>query len=433
MLPTRPAIGALAVALLVVSCTRAAERAPDTGSAAVPDSAAGAALPSGAAPDPKAAWIARHRARGWALLLQVTGGRPELPPSTEWFQRLDAFAASERSVQPGRMFLLLPRELEPPMAPAQAADAAEPPVYESTLFNAAARQHILLHRLQDPATTQVLLDARRREIAEFPSAAIVLKAFWRPVSATQVPVGVWTWKGWPKDPPTIRESQWQGYTGIAPECVVDGIASGSCIPADGNFITSTTDAIQVTCVETNCPPVVPGQKLVLLGLHIASKERPDWFWATFWWRGGRVPRTNGDAWTCDNAQRPDALKTGAWSHYSMDVSPSFELSKPEVTGEAVGECGSPGSIGTINEQLRAAFNPFVEGVVEYGRKSSCIDCHSRASTYQKNLTIKPPVTTADESYPGLRDFQGHIRADYLWSVARRLAETTEPDYHTDGK
>jgi hypothetical protein len=307
---------------------------------------------------------------------------------------------------------------------------AEPAVYESTLFNAAARRHILLHHLQDPETTQALLNARRREIDEFPPEAIVLKAFWRPVSSTRVDVGVWTWKGWPKNPPTIKESQWEGYTRIPPECVVAGAAVPPCLSAEDSFITATTDEVQVKCVEEGCPPVSPGEKLVLLGLHIASKERPDWFWATLWWRGGRVPRTNGNAWTCDNAQRPDALKTGRWSNYSLDVSTSFELSKPAVTGGDLAECGAPESIGTINEQLRAAFNPFVEGVVEDGRKSSCIDCHGRASTYPNNLKITPPVTTADDSYPGLRDFQGHIRSDYLWSVARRLASTKEPDYHT---
>ena len=417
--------------MLAVSCTRETDPPPATSSPA----AAGAAAEgsSNPVPDPKAGWIARQRERGWALLLQVTGARPAFPASSEWFQRLDAFASSPNlsghSVQPGRMFLLLPRELEPPMTEAA---PAEPPVYESTLYNAAARRHILLHHLQEPRTTQALLNARRREIDEFPPEAMVLKAFWRPVSASQVPVGVWTWKGWPKNPPTIKESQWEGYTGIPAECVVDGLASDSCLSADGNFIMSTTDDIQVKCVEKNCPEVVPGQKLILLGLHIASKERPDWFWATFWWRGGRVPRTNGDAWTCDNAQRPETLKHGLWSNYSMDVSTSFELSKPEVTGPDLAECGLPAPVGAVNEELLAAYNPFVEGIAEFGRKSSCIDCHGRASTYPKNLTVMPPITTADDSYPGLRDFQGHIRTDYLWSVARRLAETKEPDYH-DGK
>jgi hypothetical protein len=184
-------------------------------------------------------------------------------------------------------------------------------------------------------------------------------------------------------------------------------------------------------VQDKQEPLPNGQWLILLAVHVISKESPDWLWATFWWKG--VDRTSGDSWTCDDAQR--ARVPGPWGNFSANVTQSFKLAKPDVTTAAdASHCGIPGKIGWDyhREELLATYNPFVEGVMENGRKSSCIACHARANT-RGDTGVTPFLIprVGEVEWPPVTHFEGHIRTDYLWTVRNHLGPSDEPAPSTD--
>ena len=165
--------------------------------------------------------------------------------------------------------------------------------------------------------------------------------------------------------------------------------------------------------------------MVLIGMHIMSKQTPDWLWATFWWRGrdDKTKERLGTFWTCQDAQRPKVIedKGEPWKNYSMDATASFKYRKPIAKkGE---KCGAPPRIGA-REEYAATYNPFVEASLGNGLKSNCVHCHAKASTSSKaDRTVPGPALI--EAAP-LDMFEGHIRLDYLWSVRRGLKHTDWP-------
>jgi hypothetical protein len=135
-----------------------------------------------------------------------------------------------------------------------------------------------------------------------------------------------------------------------------------------------------------------GDRLILIGMHVTTKEIPDWVWATYWWRGR--DRKQGDDWHDDDAQRPPDLK-GFWRNYSMDITLGLHN-----RGKSLAQ--------------RAVFNPYIEGAF-ISTHSNCLRCHDQARVGQ------PPTPDYDAA---LINFENYLRTDFLWSLASRLAPSS---------
>jgi hypothetical protein len=401
-------------------------QSPDSGNPASPTPAASAARE----------WMARQRLKAWTLLESMAIVPFPSKPGP-WHTELDTFADRLSVAGTGTASTHLSRELVV-FDPVERQGAQTPmfPLYEATFYNDNAYKHIRTQGLYQHGSAAQLVAMKRREITEFPEGSMVLKTFWRPVpknSATErrTYVGIWKWrKSHDKDnAERIDESAWPTVTGRDPACVVAEPPANGCLVAEQHFVTArAADVSQIRCVqEMKCPEhIEKDQTLILVAFHIADKSLPDWFWATFWWQG--VARSVGDEWTCDNAQRPASLSTGVWSNYSLDVGSSFLLPKPPI-GSDLAACGTPGKIGTLDEEFFATYNPFVEGVVHLGRKSSCLDCHARASSSENARRGDiPDVDQINRFYPDLRTFENHMRTDYMWTLRRYMGETKNPSY-----
>jgi hypothetical protein len=140
--------------------------------------------------------------------------------------------------------------------------------------------------------------------------------------------------------------------------------------------------------------------LVLVGLHMAIKDRPEWTWATFWWTLKRNSPPTG---------RPS---TPRQKHFAWDVTQSAELTN-----------GLP----------QSCYNPYLELAHTNGNLSNCLYCHRRAvyvpgarpgsSTTAlgflraASFGVKAPATDTI-------DFHGGVRTGFLWSVAdHQFADT----------
>jgi hypothetical protein len=253
---------------------------------------------------------------------------------------------------------------------------------------------------------------------------MALKMFFYPIQkGGTVDVRIWDWSKMKDGVTQLPRDE------LKTVCVEEKpMTASGCVDARTNFYNLTVDDPAIfSCGET-CPNRLKrGDLLLLVAMHVASKQTPEWLWATYWWRPADS-ETHGDFWTCDDAQRTNSIGTPTrpWANYSMDVTQSFRMAKPKPSeSNKPGACGLPGKIGR-DEQYLAAYNPFVEASFSNGLKSSCIDCHSRASTSSAPVFRFVPEPDSVDSHPALRDFEAHVRLDYIWSLWRSLKHTDWP-------
>ena len=110
-------------------------------------------------------------------------------------------------------------------------------------------------------------------------------------------------------------------------------------------------------------PLRASDRMVLVALHLATRELTDWLWGTFWWhdqpgQGPFAPPSHTDV-------HPP------WRNYLMSVSFDTELPREPDGGPHI------------------AFNPWLEGRFPDsghggGVVSNCMTCHRRASTTAQN-------------------------------------------------
>jgi hypothetical protein len=153
----------------------------------------------------------------------------------------------------------------------------------------------------------------------------------------------------------------------------------------------------------------------LTGLHIVSKDLPQWFWATFEHvdnpglqgsDGWQLP--SSDHFACDSepadcniAPRGIGLEGTVWEHYRLR--------------------------GTLTQLVDAAGRPLLlaNSELEAGlqRTSSCIACHSRSSIgLVAGAPLRPPIFESPErhGYVGLAAQPGapFQSLDFVWSLSK---------------
>lgn len=186
-----------------------------------------------------------------------------------------------------------------------------------------------------------------------------------------------------------------------------------------------------------------GDYVILVAMHVTSREITRWTWQTFWWTPD--PTAPPAPSSADIAGlRPVEYLHGAANHYAMAsafnmVSPP----QPYYNGESVGD-----TVIAFNPYLEAGFGPDVfTGSNSYvikngeriatnaGIRTNCMSCHAFASY---NIDEKKSTTPySGDAYVSLSDslFEGSLRLDFAWSVANNVDTTGMQDFierHTAG-
>lgn len=144
-------------------------------------------------------------------------------------------------------------------------------------------------------------------------------------------------------------------------------------PASGPGRKGRMASIRREDIDEAFPGAKEGDRLVLLGMHVATREIANWVWATFWWHD----RPDAGPFSDD---RPEQVQ-GVWRHYLMNM--SYDMDNPRETD------GTP----------HIAYNPYLEGSIRDGAVSNCMSCHHRATWPPQD---KPDVLISDGSvYPTL--------------------------------
>ena len=148
-----------------------------------------------------------------------------------------------------------------------------------------------------------------------------------------------------------------------------------------------------------------GDQLVLIAMHIMTKEQPSWTFQSLWWSD----RPDQGPYAADRPALPGAQ--GPWRQYLMTSTYGW----PAVPG---------GSTWPV------AYNPYIELAADHPIRTNCMNCHHRAAwpeTGDSYLTKSGYPTALDvfsQGNPGI--FNGKLKVDSLWSIADRVPSTPSP-------
>lgn len=343
---------------------------------------------------------AAMRRHAWTVFAGVTRPRRDGRPAfAGWAPLRRTFGGGAPG---GGLGLRLVEEPESVGIPLRQASGA--PLLSLVLFNGPAFRHIRSQRLYSRARldrlnagfgTAAPLAARR--IAPFPRDAMSMKTIWTIVHADGLtPVSVWDGTGdaaganppehWPR---IVLVDPAHAGGGTRTMVLAGRTYADARVVSLDRFYHVAIGAADLDSVRAIDPSARPGDYLALLGMHLTTKEIPDWIWATYWWHD----RPDAGPYAAD---RPDAL-AGAWRNYLMDATYSME-SPAEADG-------APNTV----------FNPYVE-VFAAGMRSNCMACHQGAVWTAAGAPAFLPVTRGARR-PGDPRFAGAMRLDFMWSLA----------------
>ncbi|HEX2764014.1 MAG TPA: hypothetical protein VHM92_09285 [Allosphingosinicella sp.] len=147
----------------------------------------------------------------------------------------------------------------------------------------------------------------------------------------------------------------------------------------------------------------PGDALVVVAMHVMTKEQPDWAFQSFWWS----PTPNDPVYAANRPIVPNAQ--GPWQHYLMASTYGFPAA------------GS-------STEWPVAFNPYIELAAGHPVETNCMNCHKRAA-WPPFYASPPNASYLASPGPGALDIFGNddaifkslLTVDNLWSVSDRAS------------
>ena len=141
-----------------------------------------------------------------------------------------------------------------------------------------------------------------------------------------------------------------------------------------------------------------GDYLILVAMHIMTKEQPAWTFQSVWWNDS--PGINPNAADRPNLSAVDA--PGPWRNYLMAAT-----------------YGIPASSGS--NQWPVAFNPYIELAADHPIKTNCMNCHHRAAWPASSSEYEAPGGPSALDIFALNNaiLNGKIGVDALWSISDR--------------
>lgn len=388
----------------------------------------------------------RHGWGIWAGLTQQAGtvdGQPVrafqtwATPSNMIYRMKNETAPPQRhlDLEPARQF----RNKAHLASQAQAAGDGDTHIAVSVAYNPPAANHAITNRLFLQSTLDQFLKEGYEEIPNFPANAITIKPVYKVINVANTRDGLYTMPGWPGTPSpakTFGEDVWDACVYIR----TSGSGSGGnqidqgCAGANdsntfylNNFIHHPVTAADAEYLAAQLSVnVSPGDYVILVGMHVGTRETKRWTWQTFWWSADAdqpaLPSTARIA-----GMRPDVLDEAA-RHYAMSVGYSMvSPAQPIIGGQNVGD-----PVIAYNPHLEAGFDPGVfqikrpingDQLMEYGVQTNCMTCHGLAFydpkvDYSADGGANREKPYAADFYMSLDDavFDGKLKLDFAWSI-----------------
>jgi len=214
---------------------------------------------------------------------------------------------------------------------------------------------------------------------------------------------------------------------VTPGCTSkDSIANATCNIND--FIHFTIDSTMaafmnqqdsIQDVGAGSPPD-PGNRVLLVAMHVGTKEISNWTWQTFYWTP--IPSNPGSPGSSLSASLLPSAVQGAARHYAANA--AYVMTTPNNSPSR-----DAGSMFGYNPYLEGGFGPSTFNVpnlyqpsFKYGMQCNCMSCHSLAVplpnggyTTDQYISVTAPIICKSQ-----------VRLDFAWSIQTALINDTIP-------
>jgi hypothetical protein len=250
-----------------------------------------------------------------------------------------------------------------------------------------------------------------RKLKDFPDKSVMLKPVYRAVSGTAITILPY-WAG-PVNSTTSATpgpNTWTKKMAIVPPEA--GVTKNFRLRESGEdlALVKVTDFYHIKLTKKQVAELGPrfeeGDYMLLVGMHVSSREIDNWTWQTFWWS------FNKPSLPVSAKKRVKA----PFDHYQVAVGYSFMTGRDEKGKD------NPNSLPTVcyNPYLEAGFgNTVFVRPNQLGIQSNCMSCH-RCAAWPATTKDKPNSNyvgngIVDPGDPAL--FADKTKTDFLWGVA----------------
>lgn len=409
----------------------------------------------------------------WDALNSPSGltvyGVPNAPVYLTWVTRQDlinasqatTFAASVQSTQEVRQFHLGEitqlkkfgiHTLAPKILPNSKLKSGIVPDFselETVTYSPEAGQTIYNGGLFKLATIQQIFNNKQTEIPAFPVNAVVVKPVYKLISASKLYQSrYFVMPAWPGTPSVTPQIQKKGFPeqswgagcvyvdtlnqGATTASAVDSACTGPTVSTTyglGDFVHFNITGANAPLFDVDNPAqkttVKPGDTLLLMAMHVSTREITEWTWQSFFWTPNAAAPPSPSSSTMAGAI--PAQLTGSPAHYAATF--AYQMVNPNQPVNGGTSTGGP--IIGYNPYLEAGFPASTFGISRpitptnggaawtgtVGIQTNCMTCHSLASVSFVSKTALPNYGT--DFYIARDDpaFANTVQTEFLWSIA----------------
>ncbi len=281
--------------------------------------------------------------------------------------------------------------------------------FDNVKYTEEIRKEIQDNKYYDGATLQKINDGwgitpiADRNLKDFPDTSVMLKPTYVYASGSQPTLmGYWSGPANSATPDTPGPGSWTSQMWVVPPGFDPSNfdnKSLQLISLDRFFALKLTQD-EIDAIKKASPQRLPadakaGDYMVLVAMHVSTREIDNWTWQTFWWSYSKP--------TIPSSVR--SRVSAPFDNYQVAVGYSF-LTAP----------GNPDSLNLVcfNPYLEAGFdNSVFAKPKQLGIESNCMSCHRCAAwpannaSYIANGEIEP----CDSFF-----FTNNTKTDFLWGI-----------------
>ena len=418
---------------------------------------------------------------GWGLWTSLTMpsgvpafGLPNAPVFLTWITKEELVAFSQRSGAraardsiPRKLALGTPRQLlrfglggraksgllPKPLAVGGGVVAPDTSDLETVAYDPTAATAILGGGLFRLSTLTALNAGHAAQIPVLPDTAVALKPVYKAITPANLINGrYYVMPAWTGTPPVTLQIQLNGYPetswpgfiyvdtqnpGRSTSTGFDATGAGPVDSPNAVYGLGDFVSIPITAANRDQFQVLTGDKqllagdfLILMAMHVTTRETTEWTWQTFFWtqNPAQPPLPSGS----DIAAARPAQLAGPASHYAASF--AYQMVAPNQPingGQSVGlpvvgynpylEAEFPRSIFGLTRAIISSDGSSFLGTT--GVQSNCMTCHAAASVVFPGAAANAASYAAD-FYLSRDDpyFANTVQTDFLWSIADVISD-----------
>lgn len=206
----------------------------------------------------------------------------------------------------------------------------------------------------------------------------------------------------------------------------DSIVNATCNLND--FINFTIDSSMAAFMNLQDSiqqvQATPGNRVLLVAMHVTTKEISNWTWQTYYWTP--TPATPGAPSSTLAASLIPSQVKGAARHYAVNA--AYVMTTPNNSSAP-----DAGTMFGYNPYLEGGFGPTTFNLpnvnnpqFKFGMQTNCMSCHAMATPPTGDTSTTGYNTDQYVNFSDPKFFKGQVKLDFAWSIQTGIIRDTVP-------